>query len=256
MAVRRWIRGFLRDPYVPLVNGAEGFGRCNDSFTITSPDVADGQPGHVRFLVTLTGGLSTTSGTADVALNYQFGPSIYSMFYSQTAGPGGLPGVSAIDDAGISGFQCAPGSRLGVQSLPGPGLRDRGVGHGGQPVPSIVVVAASGTIYGSGGVSAVNESPGPGARDTVRLTAVPNPTTGGAQLFFTLPAGATGSCAVFDLAGRLVRSVPTARTSFAEAQSAWWDGRDDAGRTVPPGIYFARMTWGGSRRTVRISVVH
>jgi hypothetical protein len=34
-----------------------------------------------------------------------------------------------------------------------------------------------------------------------------------------------------------------------------WDGLDDGGRRVPPGIYFCRLTGKGVSRTVRTAVV-
>ncbi|MDM7916059.1 MAG: FlgD immunoglobulin-like domain containing protein [Candidatus Eisenbacteria bacterium] len=42
---------------------------------------------------------------------------------------------------------------------------------------------------------------------------------------------------IFDLRGRRVRSLPLA----AGAAEAEWDGRDDAGRRLPPGTYFLRI---------------
>ncbi len=55
---------------------------------------------------------------------------------------------------------------------------------------------------------------------------------------FNLTAG------VYDLRGRQVRSLYTGQTRFAlnptDAQADSWDGRDDRGRIVPPGIYVIR----------------
>jgi hypothetical protein len=63
-----------------------------------------------------------------------------------------------------------------------------------------------------------------------------------------LPPGA--DLAVFDVRGARVRRVD----SPAGATQLSWDGRDDAGRTVPPGIYFARLRGPGAApiRLVRL----
>ncbi|MCE9626493.1 MAG: hypothetical protein K8R56_01075, partial [Candidatus Eisenbacteria bacterium] len=49
---------------------------------------------------------------------------------------------------------------------------------------------------------------------------------------------------VYDLRGRLVRGLYTSQTRGAltpsDANADTWDGRDDRGRIVPPGIYVIR----------------
>jgi flagellar hook assembly protein FlgD len=45
---------------------------------------------------------------------------------------------------------------------------------------------------------------------------------------------------VYDSAGRLVRAREIAFRAPGSL-SLFWDGRDDAGRRVPAGIYFARL---------------
>jgi len=68
---------------------------------------------------------------------------------------------------------------------------------------------------------------GPGAA----LSVTPNPFRGALRI--TGPAGTRVT--IFDLSGRRIRAAALdARGAFA------WDGRDDAGRAVAPGLYFAR----------------
>ncbi|HET7226093.1 MAG TPA: S8 family serine peptidase, partial [Candidatus Eisenbacteria bacterium] len=75
------------------------------------------------------------------------------------------------------------------------------------------------------------------------LVAAPNPFTGGTRL--AVPAGAPVD--VLDVAGR------RRRTLVARADgSAAWDGRDQAGRMVPAGIYFVRVPGAPPLRLVRL----
>jgi hypothetical protein len=82
----------------------------------------------------------------------------------------------------------------------------------------------------------------------------PNPFAGTTALRFTLARPGRASLHVFDVAGRLVRTlVDDVRP--AGAAEARWDGRDDAGRGVSGGIYFARLRAEGvdeSRRVLRL----
>lgn len=70
----------------------------------------------------------------------------------------------------------------------------------------------------------------------------PNPTTGGTRIAFSLPPGAAsgaGRLAVYDARGRVVRlwDAPT-RSGAGEI---FWDGRDERGARVAPGVYFFRL---------------
>jgi len=82
----------------------------------------------------------------------------------------------------------------------------------------------------------------------------PNPSAGATQLECSLPAAAETDVAVFDAAGRRVRTLAHARFG-AGVHAIAWDGRDAAGRAVTPGLYWVRVDAGGqsvTRRLVRI----
>jgi hypothetical protein len=82
----------------------------------------------------------------------------------------------------------------------------------------------------------------------------PNPSRGDVALAWTTPADGRMHVGVFDLAGREVRTLVD-RELPAGAQRATWDGRDQQGRKVRPGAYFARFEspWGvHARMLVRI----
>ena len=46
---------------------------------------------------------------------------------------------------------------------------------------------------------------------------------------------------VYDLAGRLVRRLSEPRKISTGQHVLRWDGRDQVGEVVPPGIYYARL---------------
>jgi hypothetical protein len=82
----------------------------------------------------------------------------------------------------------------------------------------------------------------------------PNPSVGATRMELALPSAANVDLAVYDAAGRQVASLLHADLP-AGRRSVKWDGRDANGRTVVPGLYFARLiTPQGSatRRIVRM----
>ncbi|MBK9777869.1 MAG: hypothetical protein IPP62_16190 [bacterium] len=60
--------------------------------------------------------------------------------------------------------------------------------------------------------------------------------------------------AVFDLAGRLVRTLVDGDRP-AGADGVMWDGCDASGRGLASGTYFARLEAGGERAVTRMSLV-
>ncbi len=79
---------------------------------------------------------------------------------------------------------------------------------------------------------------------------VPNPTRAGCCLVYRLPDPRTSGVEandfvrIFDLSGRLVRSLPASLDRFGN-RTAIWDGSDDRGNPVSPGVYFLRAGSGG-----------
>jgi hypothetical protein len=60
--------------------------------------------------------------------------------------------------------------------------------------------------------------------------------------------------AVYDVSGRRVKRL-AAGVRDAGRQWLTWDGQDDRGRGVGPGVYFGRMTWRSGRSVVRLVVL-
>jgi len=92
---------------------------------------------------------------------------------------------------------------------------------------------------------AVDASPvlTPPARPALRMTAAPNPFNPRTVLSLEISESATTAVSldIYDLRGRLVRSVLRGRAASGST-SLTWDGRDDAGRSLPGGTYLARLT--------------
>jgi len=69
----------------------------------------------------------------------------------------------------------------------------------------------------------------------------PNPFRGIAMIRYDVPgAGADVKLGVYDITGRLVRSLVDGAQSAGQ-KSVAWDSRDHGGRAVAPGMYLLRM---------------
>jgi hypothetical protein len=103
-------------------------------------------------------------------------------------------------------------------------------------------------------------APAAGADDTPAAASLalrpchPNPFNPSTTLSFTLPQGGPARVAVYDVAGRAVRTLIDT-TLGAGAHDATWDGRNDAGRAVSAGGYVARLEFGAQTRSVRMTLV-
>ncbi len=89
---------------------------------------------------------------------------------------------------------------------------------------------------------------GPAALD---LATSPNPFREGSDFRFSVPREDRVSLSVFDAAGRLVRSLVD-DTVGAGSHTSRWDGRDDAGRRVATGVYFARLSTSEGERIRKV----
>jgi hypothetical protein len=82
----------------------------------------------------------------------------------------------------------------------------------------------------------------------------PDPARGTTRLGYALPRDGHARLTVYDAAGRRVRRL---LDGFQRAGRGGvrWDCRDDAGRTVPVGTYFARLDASGAARIRKVIVV-
>lgn len=84
---------------------------------------------------------------------------------------------------------------------------------------------------------------------------VPNPAPRGATaIAFALPVAGHATLAVYDVAGRRIVRLVDGELAAGEHRAAW-DGRDEAGRSVPAGVYFYDLTQGGTRTAKRMVVL-
>ena len=88
-----------------------------------------------------------------------------------------------------------------------------------------------------GGGTGVGDTPAPTA---LALTNHPNPFNPATTLAYTLDRRSPVRLTVYDASGRLLRVLEEG-TRDAGTHQAIWDGRDDEGRPLPSGVYFARI---------------
>jgi len=84
--------------------------------------------------------------------------------------------------------------------------------------------------------------------------AAPNPFCEATSLSYGGPGAAHATLAVFDVTGRHVRILVDGAMA-AGSHRATWDGRDDQGRPVDAGIYYARLVVEGHQEAQRVIVL-
>lgn len=104
------------------------------------------------------------------------------------------------------------------------------------------------------GLLAVSPGPGGATRGLRIVAAGPNPAAGSAMLTFELSRGGRGRVEILDAAGRRVRQIEE-RAFAAGRASVVWDGRDEAGLGVAPGVYLWRVVVEGEMAARKVAVV-
>jgi len=88
----------------------------------------------------------------------------------------------------------------------------------------------------------------------VRLTAAPNPFNPRTTFTLTNPRTGRVTLDIFDLRGRRVRGLLERQLPAGRTRAAW-NGLNDQGEQTPSGIYFARMSSGDQRASVKVILV-
>ena len=99
-----------------------------------------------------------------------------------------------------------------------------------------------------------DDVPSPGA-DHHLYDAVPNPFNPATRLSFTLSRDDQATLRVYDLAGRLVKTLLADAVLEAGRHDVTWDGTDDRGRGVAAGVYLYRLQAGAYCETKAMSLV-
>jgi uncharacterized repeat protein (TIGR01451 family) len=79
----------------------------------------------------------------------------------------------------------------------------------------------------------------------------PNPSQGQTLFSFDIPLAGRTTLLLYDVSGRLVRTL-VEETLEPGRYSPQWDGRDQSGRTVAPGVYFLRIHSGAFSATTKL----
>ena len=83
---------------------------------------------------------------------------------------------------------------------------------------------------------------------------VPNPATTSTTIHFTVREPTVVDLGIYNILGQRIRTLHVGSMSAGE-YSRIWDGRDDLGTDVPPGIYFVRVTQGELTESQRLVLV-
>ena len=116
------------------------------------------------------------------------------------------------------------------------------------------IVTAQGCFPVQCVVSGVPDGSLPALTTALGLKAAPNPFNPRTVVSFVMPAAGDARLALHDLAGRRVRTLLDARVA-AGPQELPWDGRDETGRLVASGLYFAHLQAGALRETTKLVLV-
>ncbi|MDX2475278.1 MAG: family 16 glycosylhydrolase [Candidatus Krumholzibacteria bacterium] len=103
-----------------------------------------------------------------------------------------------------------------------------------------------------GGVTGVPDLPSEGY---ALHPCYPNPFNPATTISFDLAAPATVNLAIYDVAGKLVRTLVAAEAVGAGRHEIMWQGRDETGRLSAAGIYFYRLDAGDYSATRRMTLV-
>jgi hypothetical protein len=87
----------------------------------------------------------------------------------------------------------------------------------------------------------VSDAPVPGARNELWQNH-PNPFNPSTDIVFTLWRDEVVDLAIYDVAGRRVRTLLHGPAAGGQAHRVRWEGRDERGRALPSGVYVYRLT--------------
>ncbi len=92
------------------------------------------------------------------------------------------------------------------------------------------------------------------ARPTQLHPAVPNPFNPSTALKFTLDSEARVDISIYNVKGERVKQLVSREYSLGD-HTVVWEGKNENGRSVASGVYFARMSTGSIAQTQRLVLV-
>jgi hypothetical protein len=101
-------------------------------------------------------------------------------------------------------------------------------------------------------ITGIADGPHPRLSDLALLGNYPNPFNPGTSIRYSVPEAQQVRVEVYDVAGRLVRSLVN-RVESPGVREVAWEGSDNDGRPVSSGIYFVRLS--GDRRVASRKMV-
>jgi hypothetical protein len=82
-----------------------------------------------------------------------------------------------------------------------------------------------------------------------------NPSSGEIEIAFRCGGAGSGEVAVYDAAGRRVRTLARSAHGRGDTGVLAWDGRDASGGRVASGLYWVRLIAGSRTETARLVVI-
>jgi hypothetical protein len=105
--------------------------------------------------------------------------------------------------------------------------------------------------FAAGCVTAVGDTPGV----ITMLGNAPNPFNPQTVIFFALDEPGDVVIRIHDLAGRTLRTFERTGLAAGTRHEVRWNGRDEAGRALPSGVYLYRLQTRGDSTTKRMSLI-
>jgi hypothetical protein len=153
-----------------------------------------------------------------------------------------------------------PGEGNRIAQLIGTTYSDAGAGQIGEPLLyykiSATDFAGNESAFNAATTVVVGIEPGGVLPARIALyPSVPNPISDHAVIRFDLPLATFVSLSIYDARGRSVRRAID-RTEMPAGHHEWaWDGRDDTGVRLAPGIYFVSLETPTALQTKKVVIV-
>jgi hypothetical protein len=88
-----------------------------------------------------------------------------------------------------------------------------------------------------------------------RLFAFPNPSNPTTDISFELSEAGTVKLDVYNVSGRRVSKLSSGEVLMAGMHHFQWDGRNDAGASLPSGVYLVALSSGGQRSSTKVCLM-